>query len=510
MKKGGGFGNDDEVMVEQSTVENIFVVSALIVLLCLMFTPVYHASMLLTSFAWLKFYGNPLPIAMICVLGGILLFFTFAIIIMYKCVAGRKKLLGDSSILMIAMTFVSCFGLVNLIFGMQILSMSATKYNDFTSRCGSTADTTNYQNAWTTLYALRQTTGCANQLSVESCTGFEATDESNFLKSLEEHYACWGFCYLAPVLNGSAINTMLLHLPSLSFLEEEEPETEMGGSSLSGAISSPRKASAGASSSPNSPPCAPASLADQFRNQPWLLPASEWNSPFFIGRAASRIASWIAEEWYKTDAQVPSLEGVSPGQLSSPSAVRVGSGSQRKGKGGALKDSSALMPPQPPPKSPPKPVFSPPTFLQMSTNSTVASAPPVPLQREREPPVVASVPLSPSLSGTEGGTEGGSNLKSSSFVSTPAHAHPGGPSAVSHVSAGVGVKATTVLSATAPKSLFSTRNPSNQCGSMVANEFKTFGEGVGSHLFYMGISLIFVGVLAGFLKMLALCRTPKE
>lgn len=206
--------------------------TGLSVLLVLIALPVSDAAILLSNFNYVFWSGEVLPSVVIASLVGVLILYAF--VVGGIGTQGMKNY-NLHGLVTLASTFCTLLGIVLVISALVLHSEEQGIINSLRYSCEGSSPTRELRTSYLRLLNVRESAACKAKFSVEDCAGYAAAAPpkySNYLKDLEEHYHCSGFCYATTAANASflevggqraASSSSEGSLPS-AFLSKEDSE----------------------------------------------------------------------------------------------------------------------------------------------------------------------------------------------------------------------------------------------------------------------------------------------
>lgn len=165
-----------------------------VVLVVLWALPVWDAIAMLENFNYLFWGSTTQPIAVMVSSVSMLLLLFVAI----EAFFARGKAQTTQSLVMMASVFVTLLGVVLILISLPLWSRAIEARNQIMYQCDSSPQTHELWTYYMQLLNVRQGSDCAASYSVETCAGYVNEPRlSNYLKNLETHFRCSGFCYHA-------------------------------------------------------------------------------------------------------------------------------------------------------------------------------------------------------------------------------------------------------------------------------------------------------------------------
>eukprot|EP00397_Hematodinium_sp_SG-2012_P020156 GEMP01020749.1.p1 GENE.GEMP01020749.1~~GEMP01020749.1.p1 ORF type:complete len:663 (+),score=128.50 GEMP01020749.1:183-2171(+) len=173
--------------------ETVFIGTGVGILLMLASIPIWNAISLLEDTNFVFWNGGSVPVWILTILMFLLAAYVLSITAFFKYANPVHR--TEQTVMMMVTAFVTLFGLVLVIMAIYLSLQVGESSNNLMWRCSFSKQTRAVYDEWEKLYGIRRTAACANKDSVESCSGYRPTDESAYLKYMENNYQCVGFCY---------------------------------------------------------------------------------------------------------------------------------------------------------------------------------------------------------------------------------------------------------------------------------------------------------------------------
>lgn len=182
----------------------------LFLLVMLMVVPVWDSVMLFNNPAYEYLAdGRTYPLLLFIFCGSILVLYGLILVSFFKCASVETR--TEQTLLTMGFLFTTMLALVLVLLSLPHTIFAETLTQEVYTHCGTGPLTAPLKNQWDKLHALRSEPHCAQQPSVEDCSGYNYTVDNdtqatNALKYMELQYDCSGFCYHGA---GIANNTLL-------------------------------------------------------------------------------------------------------------------------------------------------------------------------------------------------------------------------------------------------------------------------------------------------------------
>jgi len=173
---------------------NYFLMLGTLILLLVVFIPIFDAMRLMKDPTFVFFMGRSMPMRIIWTCLGSVVLYMFLIVLFFAC--AREEAKTDQSILMIFSIVLTALGVGLLSLSVPLTAATLDVHNEIFSNCQFGPRTQRLYEYSTVLQGLRSAEPCASFSSVNMCDGYqESMPYTGFLSSMEGQYGCSGFCY---------------------------------------------------------------------------------------------------------------------------------------------------------------------------------------------------------------------------------------------------------------------------------------------------------------------------
>jgi len=172
----------------------MLVLGGCLVLFMLCLNPMWNCVSLLNDFNYVFWTGRGVPHNVLIVLGLFVPLFAAVSIIFFA--STRSQVLTEQTIMLVATTFITLFGLSLLVTSHFITQQSDVTVTNLLYNCKYSEQTHRLYEYSQVLQNIRATPACASKFSVTECAGYkDSPPYTTFLKDMEDSLKCAGFCY---------------------------------------------------------------------------------------------------------------------------------------------------------------------------------------------------------------------------------------------------------------------------------------------------------------------------
>mmetsp|Transcript_3683 Transcript_3683/g.11591 ORF Transcript_3683/g.11591 Transcript_3683/m.11591 type:complete len:411 (+) Transcript_3683:80-1312(+) len=225
--------------------KHMFMAMGLILLAMLCFLPIWDSVEMLRNFNYAFWGQRGLPVTVIVISCIILVTFFFST----EAFFGRWKheLHTTQSLVVMAALFITLLGLVLVLVSLPLSQRAVETHNDIVYQCANSQATRHLRVHYMNLLNLRQTPDCMQKYSIEACTGFEEEKPyTGYLRDMETHFRCSGFCYEQPAAGANSswtTGSSLVQLPAAEAAPSRQRPQARGGHGREGHLSTDEAAS---------------------------------------------------------------------------------------------------------------------------------------------------------------------------------------------------------------------------------------------------------------------------
>jgi len=161
----------------------------------LILIPVWDGVSLLNDPVWMHMNGGTLPTVLICCAAAIPVLFLFTLTLLLKCGHRGSGARTEQTMFGAALLFILLLGTMLVVLSEPLTEQAVWGKTEFAVHCETGFKTRPLYLEYQALQKLRNSTACAAKTSVEECSGFERTSQSQVLQQFEQSLQCTGFCY---------------------------------------------------------------------------------------------------------------------------------------------------------------------------------------------------------------------------------------------------------------------------------------------------------------------------
>lgn len=172
---------------------NVWVFVGAFVLSMLVIVPVWNALRLLQDPAYTYFAGKAVPRGLLSVCLSLPIFYVCTVSLLFKRAA--LKVINEQTLLGVGILFLITLGFSLVVFSFPLRYEATTTYQDVVTSCQAGPKTRELYQTSQALQLLRTDPACAQEHTVASCVGFQATPFTKVLEDMEQRYKCAGFCF---------------------------------------------------------------------------------------------------------------------------------------------------------------------------------------------------------------------------------------------------------------------------------------------------------------------------
>jgi len=177
----------------------LFIIVGFFGILMMILIPVWDGLSLLSDPAWMYMAGDYWPHALILCVASIPALFMLTVIMLFACGSRKAGAQTEQTMLVAALLFTLLLGSMLLLISQPIARTAHAEAMELTGKCKTGVQSSRLYKEYMGLQKLRDNATCAALASVESCSGFQSTPESQALKKFEQTYLCSGFCFYPKV-----------------------------------------------------------------------------------------------------------------------------------------------------------------------------------------------------------------------------------------------------------------------------------------------------------------------
>lgn len=186
----------------------VFLVTGVVLLGLVCGVPVVNAIMLIMDMNYVFWVGVSIPLWMIFLSLGVIVAYAITILVLFRRPQPQAE--SEQTMLLIANIFIVVLGLVFIFVAMPLSRQSTDTYDNIMTKCETSPQTMRTYEYAQVLQNIRSLPDCYSKYSVEECNGYEdAHPYTGYLKALERHFRCSGFCYRPPSSAGAALPQLL-------------------------------------------------------------------------------------------------------------------------------------------------------------------------------------------------------------------------------------------------------------------------------------------------------------